>query len=122
MNRLFRVLASCLFAAVIAFGSLVGGAFAATTPNPANFQLFPTQSGMVQLNPQIQSFTVLYSTPGFQGTTVSVTGGTCNAQSITIPRGSVGYSNTYSCGSTSLVRFINAGNGDVDVSVSQVVD
>ena len=54
MNRVFRVLASCVFAVIIAFGTLVGGAFAQTTPEPSEFSLIPTGGQLVKLSPQIQ--------------------------------------------------------------------
>jgi hypothetical protein len=91
MNRVFRVLASCVFAAVIAFGSVVGGAFAATTPNPSNFSFSGTQSKIVELNPEQSSFTAVYSTPTFQGTTISVLGGSCQSQRSTRLRKIVGW-------------------------------
>ncbi len=78
MNRLFRVLASCLFATVIAFGSLVGGAFAQATPSPATFSLQVSQSQSVQLNPQQSSFSTVFSTTNLQPATVVVTGGSCS--------------------------------------------
>jgi len=119
MNRLFRVLASCLFATVIALGSLVGGAFAQTTPSPEDFTMVATQAKIVRLNPQKQSFTATYTTPGFQQSTVSVFGGTCPGKKVTIPQATIGQSNTYSCGSVSLVNFENEGPGRVEVHVSQ---
>ena len=120
MNRVFRVLASCVFAVIIAFGTLVGGAFAQTTPDPSEFSLIPTGGQLVKLSPQIQSFTVLYDAPNFQSATIKVDGGTCNSDSITVPRGSVGYSKTYSCGQASIVFFQNEGPGIANARVSQV--
>ncbi|MDB9452286.1 hypothetical protein [Dolichospermum circinale] len=107
MNRLFRILASCVFAAVIAFGSVVGGAFAATTPNPANFPLGPGDVKLVEFNPQQSSFTVLYSTTNFQPATITFLGGSCTDTTVQVPSASVDFPKTYSCGQISLGRFTN---------------
>jgi hypothetical protein len=123
MNCGFRVLASCVFAVIIPFGSLVGGAFAQTTPDPAEFSLSANQSQLVKLDPKVPSFTVVYSTPEFQKSTVTVQSGTCLNESITVPRGSLAppltYTKTFSCGQVGIVNFHNEGPGKINIQVSQ---
>ncbi|HLO87067.1 MAG TPA: hypothetical protein VK203_18975 [Nostocaceae cyanobacterium] len=119
MNRLFRILASCVLATVVAFGSLVGGAFAQTTPDPANFTLKALQSQIVKFNPAYFGFSARYTNPTAQPAEIVVSGGGCVDVTNVISAGTVGFNVPYPCGSLVFGTFENKGPGSVDVQVVQ---
>ncbi|HLO87063.1 MAG TPA: hypothetical protein VK203_18955 [Nostocaceae cyanobacterium] len=114
MNRLFSILASCVLAIIIAFGSLVGEGFAQNAASPNKFTISPFQSQIVKFSPVVRYLSFVFEAPNI-GTTVSVKAGPCS-ENIPIPPTKCFNFDVSICGNTAI--FTNERPGLVNVTIN----